>query len=542
MVFYSVENRRIYISVDNVNWDDFCEEIEIKSVKVLANKSRVLLIEIHRENETIPIELPREDFDAKTLPRYLRAVGFDCSENREDLEILLEILHDMEKDAPEVLTFNTLGWYYMDEQRYYAAHRLIGCPAKSEYAEITSMGSQVGTFEEWRQGLIPILHDRPQLQLALAISASAPLLEELKISGLLEESPTYALIGETSSGKTTSLQLAAGVWSNPTNIIESGACTTAYLLARLNGRNAYPFFLDEMTASNLDFSGLLYSLASGQERGLADNRGTARPRRRWLTTFIVSSEKSLYESSGRTDGLHARLLELNLRWTKDAQSAEAVKEFATSAYGTAYVPLVEYIAGLQQGEIVQRFKHKLSEFGAAASSSTALAMRAAKLYVLPLLSAEIASEAWGIEFDMNSLTKMMLNQYTLNSALNNPDEQIYNQIQEFVFSNLSRFPRESGATVSSVWGVRGFNSNKPCVWIFKSRFDRILKEINADAFSTKSRLHKSGYLEKFSDRYYRSINIGKSRLPCVCLYMRVEEVGEVVSQSFKHSLLSSAGD
>ena len=79
-----------------------------------------------------------------------------------------------------------------------------------------------GTFSGWRSAMNSLQHF-PTVRLALFASFAAPLLKVLGVPSFIVD---YA--GETSTGKTTCLRIAASVWGNPW---ESGPDVPSYLFS-----------------------------------------------------------------------------------------------------------------------------------------------------------------------------------------------------------------------------------------------------------------------------------------------------------------------
>lgn len=522
---YAVKNHVYMIREEGAS--DFvpmCEEVEVKRVVVYPNGLHELELTLFDKNgDPTKVMLPRSEFEPKKVLETLRGYGFTCNLNKEESEILYSILLDCEQTAPRVHLFNHLGWSINEAgTRCFAGHKLIGVDDKTEFQHLDQLGTVRGSFSDWKNNLPDNVIQNPELTLALALSAAAPILQILKDNAMLEESPIYALVGSSTTGKTTALHLAASVWASPQSLIESGGVTANYLLCRLNNRFGFPLLMDEFTA-NEEVSSMLYNLASGQEKGRATITSEPKARRRWLTVFLATSEKSFFEASEQTDGLLSRLVELNLQWTDSEETADAVKFFASHYYGTAYVPLVEYIMKTDPMKIVQYFRKKKNEFISKTKVQSEVGQRAAKLYALLMVAAAVAGKAWGLPFEHEALEKLLVDAYLNDEARMGTEDRIYGGIVEYVYSNLSRFPRKSSASYSGFWGYRDKHKGKPCVWIMKNHFEQILKEQKANSYNIKKKLHAKGYMEKFKDRYYDAVMLLDTKHHCYCIYLPVAD-------------------
>ena len=165
-----------------------------------------------------------------------------------------------------------------------------------------------GTWEEWLEA-VELMKPFSPMWLALYASCAAPMLEILN-------SPSFVIDfnGETSSGKTTAMRVAASVWgrpgdNNPTAMY-SWDSTKVYI-ERLSGFLAnLPVILDETKRAKDTklVRDVVYDFANGQGRGRG-SIGGARATVSWRSIMLTSGE-SAATSFSQDGGTRARVLSI----------------------------------------------------------------------------------------------------------------------------------------------------------------------------------------------------------------------------------------
>lgn len=143
-----------------------------------------------------------------------------------------------------------------------------------------------GTTAEWGQQIGQYCCGNSRLLLAVCVALSGPLLAPVK-----QEGGGVGIIGGSSEGKTTALHAGASVVGAPSNAIRSMDATKNALEGAAALCNDGTLFLDEQGMAAPDaLAAAVYTLASGQGRGRADQRGDLRASRKFLANFITTGE------------------------------------------------------------------------------------------------------------------------------------------------------------------------------------------------------------------------------------------------------------
>ena len=293
-----------------IDIDDQTEEVEItfkqhgKWRSLLLSKRNIA--DARKIIESADYGLPVDSNNSKKLVEYLSA--FDAF--NEDL-------------IPNAFIARSTGWKTLQDKHVFVLNRTISKGEKkqetdgqgmtidfrpdSEFERFVTAMRFEGTYQKWREAISTILHF-PIAAFAFYASFAAPL---LKILG----SPSFIVHfwGDSSTGKTTVLELSASSWGNP--IKDAGGLVF--------GWESTPVFLERMAAffcdmpifpddsQNVDdkkMSRMLYLLANSVGKGRGSITAIQRPKS-WRTVVLSTGEKKLTECTP-FGGAQARTIEL----------------------------------------------------------------------------------------------------------------------------------------------------------------------------------------------------------------------------------------
>lgn len=273
---------------------------------------------------------------------------------------------------------------------------------QSEYAAHDDFIQQ-GDIQKWREQIATRCSGNPILLLSVSAAFAAPLL--LKAKQQSAGGGGIHLIGKSSNGKTTALQVAASVWGGP-GYVRAWRATANGLEATEAALNDSLLVLDEISECDpREIGSIIYALANGQGKQRAKRNGGARDSFRWRTIVLSSGERTLsphMQEAGQNikAGQEARLLNIpatdreygafdTLHGLNDGRAfADFMKQSTSLNFGFAgpeFVKLLEDKDNLS--ELYARFC-ELSGF----CSADGVEGRAACLCALIALAGEKATE------------------------------------------------------------------------------------------------------------------------------------------------------
>jgi putative DNA primase/helicase len=211
--------------------------------------------------------------------------------------------------------------------------------------QIASAFSPVGSYEAWRDVITP-LASYPVPLFALYASLAAPVLALTGAAPFLVD-----ICGQTSQGKTTTLQAAASPWGNPdptaaSTLIGSWNNTGNYVGQVAQMLNGLPILLDDTSQGKpREIPQLIYLLANGRGRGRMKREGGTQEVGSWETITLSTGETPLvsYSQDGGTRGRVLTLWGSPFGTGADGKVVAQLKADLKTTYGHAGPRFVQYL-------------------------------------------------------------------------------------------------------------------------------------------------------------------------------------------------------
>jgi len=529
---YRYDGDRTLVCSHSGDEEDFCTRIEtVKTIKDIDTDTLYLEISVRQSNGSDELVMCS---GADILERPINSLidhGLLVSKVHEYAITVTEILFEGAATAPHEVRYSKLGFRKIEEgYRFFGAEATIaGKLHKYLYHDTLKPR---GTFDSWREGLIPLIAGNSKPILALAMGVTAPIVTMLEMAGVMDETAIFALVGGSSQSKTTMLKLSCSAWGNPSlkGALTSLSCSEAYFFSRLSSKNGFPHFVDEATAAKCswDFATAIYNIAMSVEAGKCFPDGTPRPTRTWSGSVIFTSEQSLLRKAGGNGGLYARLLEFDYIWLNDGATADALQRHVSKNYGTAYKAIISRLVKTGQKQLVSDYVRCIAELKNYITTNTGIEERIVKKLALLLLAAEILTEVWSLEFDKNDYIVLLEDAFKQNAPESDRLWAWYEHLMTYITVHRNLFPRKGtleqlGEDTTPVEGVIELHNYRACVWINYELFERTFGDRQlTPTKSTLDLMRSRNMIAYHGDRYKKNHNIGGIDTPSVCIYLNLD--------------------
>ncbi|WP_053076613.1 DUF927 domain-containing protein [Caenimonas sp. SL110] len=216
--------------------------------------------------------------------------------------------------------------------------------------------ARAGSLEDWRAKIAGPASGNSRLTFAISVAFTGPLLSLLNVEG-----GGFHIVGESSSGKTTAVEVAATVWGGP-GFVQQWRLTSNAFESIAGRHNDTLLVLDEINQASAEDAGeIAYMLGNGRGKTRANRDATARKVATWRLVSLSTGEKSLAEHLQSADaqamaGHEVRMVSFpgdagvargvfeDLHGLPTPQAfADSLKESCTQVFGTAGAKWVQAI-------------------------------------------------------------------------------------------------------------------------------------------------------------------------------------------------------
>lgn len=506
-----------------------CEEVSVTEERVnLLTNDFEAQISIWQDGEEVKFSMSRDELCGNPFPTLYKK-GLHMLDTPDNRDALMAHLMRTDEEARKTYTHNRLGFCNLDSETVFMAYEVIGTCKKVSHYFKPAITAPKGSLEAWLAIANKDVIGHPNMELALAIGLSAPIAHLLQKANLIVEVPIWSLMGESSTGKTTSARLMASIYGSPeegSGLIQDFHATDTALFATLQDCGIV-HILDESTiAGKKDRSDMIYSLSKSMEKLRCNPDGSLKERRTFSGTVVITGEQSLLENTTANLGLYARVAELTLPWTDDADHARRISQGVRANYGTAIVPYAEHLLKLQQRpDVLEKgFNQEFEKFRAKIGAVSGVEERVLNMYATVTLSARIFNKAQGVKLDVAGMRDLLVEVHRKSVKKESLARELYETIMDEVALHGQYFPTTSGKRKDqinpfSMWGEQTTLQGKEVLWIAGRKFQEFAGQHGFDNPTPYlQELHKQGLVKKYSDGFTTKHNLGGNQVRCYCFY------------------------
>lgn len=507
--------------------------VQVESVFRNIDSGQVTLrLKFEYKGRLQTLEVSRDDCLVTNRLLELSKYGLDVMNT--STRVIAMHLRNQEHLAPLELTHEQVGWSIFENRLVFKHHRGVGFD--SLYTGPLKLQPK-GSHEKWLETVKRHVVGNSHLELALVLGLSAPMVGLIgKLIGIPNLLVHFA--ADSTRGKSTASMLAVSSFGYPgegeNSLFSTWLATDNAIVARLNGNFGVPVVLDEASMSNAkDFSNLIYRFAGGVDKSRLNKDASLKKSGQWNTTVISNGEFALSAKVNRNTGIRMRLLEFqNVTWTKDAASADAIKNTILKNYGFAGVSMVQKLRAIGRKRLLALFGKRLSKVYDAMERKDTFSQRIARKLALIVLTAEVAKDALGITLNPEKIQEILIKNE--NNAVVERDlgTNAYDYFCQQFNINKGKFERRHWEARSPnaiyqnhsnlEWGDCEYKNDELRVYILPTIFERLMKEGQFEDTKVILKSWKQkGLLDCEKDRLTRKRKLNSSvPVPVYCIIIR----------------------
>lgn len=397
-------------------------------------------------------------FDRKELTEQgiMNLLAYGVQVLKPDAKILIASILNQEPFVESESIHTSVGFTKYDKKTVFLARKAIG--VKSNYRGNLKIG-KTGKYSKWKEMIKTEVLGNIPLEFILAVACSGLFVDYLQEKIPLENI-LIGLIGESSTGKSTAGEFLVSCGAKPSfqgdSLVLNFADTQNAIMAIIP--SSYPVLIDEGSLLNYNPTKLLYNLAMGAEKKRLNKDLEKVPPSYFKTAIAITSEKSLLSICDENSGLLVRFLEIeNVTWTRDAQSADTIKEIININYGWLIPKVAEMIISIEEedGEkaitdLYSECYNNLIEEAENQGCNNSLMGRACKEYAIILLSACYINAVMDIELNYEGIMDFILKHSPVREPeSSNIGSRALQYLMQYISENYNKFISKDNSEISN---------------------------------------------------------------------------------------------
>lgn len=507
-----------------------CEEVSVTEERVnLLTNDFVAQIIIWQDGEEVELSMSRDELCVNPFP-VLYKKGLHMVDMPENRDALKSYLMRTDEEARKVYEHDKLGFHTLKNGKtVFLANEVIGDCKKVSHYFTPAITAPPGALEAWLSITNRDIIGHPNMELVLAIGISAPVAHLLQKAKLIVEVPIWNLTGESSTGKTTSVRVMASVYGSPeegSGLIQNFHATDTAIFAMLQDCGIIHIIDESTIAGKKNRSDMIYSLSTGLNKLKCNPDGSLKERQEFTGTVVITGEQSFLGQSAANLGLYARVVELTLPWTDDADHARRISQGFRANYGTAIVPYAKYLLRFQQRpDVLEKgFNQELEKFRAKIGNVSGVEERLLNMYATVTLSARMFNKALGVKLNVAGMRDLLVEVHRKSVKKEGLARELYDTIMDEVALHGQYFPTTSGKRKDqinpfSMWGEQTTLHGKDVLWIAGSKCQEFARNHGFEDLAPYLReLHKQGLVNQYSGGFTTKHNLGENQVRCYCFY------------------------
>jgi hypothetical protein len=357
-------------------------------------------------------------------------------------------------------------------------------------------------------------------QIAVIASFVPPLQKILQIPNFIVD-----IFGNTSSGKSTTLKLAASVYGkpfDPDSLILQWMNTKLAVEQIAAMCSELPVYLDDAQHCSDDLKrSVIYMIANGKGKARGSGRGGIQETMSWQTVALSTSEEPLYQSSPH-EGVRGRLLPIGgivpAFPVNSASTVQSLEKAINHNHGYAGETFIRHINGWKNKDWMKwQKRYTLLRSELTLNSSSDIVGRVSGYIAAIGVAAEIVCPLLGLNFKPDVMVAWLLNHVQEQQSNQNLVLIALRALAEYYLSNLSLFVG-TDAYKHSRNSLHGISKRGEYIGFMRSALDTVFIRHKWNQTMILNKMSEAGVLHSTeADRHTKKVTIGgvKHRLVCI---------------------------
>ncbi|MCR6795764.1 DUF927 domain-containing protein [Bacillus cereus group sp. Bc005] len=481
----------------------FRSHLSVKSIYINSetNKTNYELAWIdHRGKERTTIQSANVCSNSRKIVE-LADLGLQItsSNSKEVVEYIDEYKHHAGNEIDVKYFIERLGYH---KKSFVMPHEtinkkdLIFMPNSEGDKQYTEGFSKNGTLEEWKKNIFDRVKKYPYAMMFLMSSFASVLLEKFNMKPFIVE-----ISGNTSLGKTISMEVASTVWGDPKTLIEKWNTTMTAVGRRAGLLRNLPLFLDD-TKNGVEkmIHSIVYQFTQGVEKTRGNLTGT-QTAQTWSNIMLSTGEKKITEF-GHNAGVAGRVLTINKApfGRNNSELVDLLEFDMCEYYGTAGIAFLEWLMNEEIAIWKERYKLLIEEYSKMANGNNVI-KRLSKNMALIHITSLMVNEALQVDFEDSLLYDLWKEMIETNKEIDKPRQAMEDLYEQCLMNKTQFVYGPECLEIKGAWGDWEYNNSK-CnrIAMYPSKVKELLENMGYDANTIINEWNNKGWLKASEKR------------------------------------------
>ncbi|MEJ7455896.1 DUF927 domain-containing protein [Staphylococcus warneri] len=284
-----------------------------------------------------------------------------------------------------------------------------------------------GTLESYSKNVFNQIKNLPMVMVMLYASLGSVLLREFGLQPFIVE-----ISGNTSTGKTFTLNLVSSVWGT-SDLITTWGSTKNSIEAMASFLNSFPMFKDDTRNTHPKFvANATYNFSSGESKSRSNINLTLNAKKEWRNILLSTGEASISNMAGEKAGVSARVVTLQDQPYPDNFDFTTLDKAFRENYGTLGIAFIKQYESKQEAyksafDSYQRYFNR--------KGSNEIMQRLGRAFALLQVTGEILNDIEGFEHDHFKIIEQAYDSMIRNNKTIDKPKQLLEELLQYLDAN-----------------------------------------------------------------------------------------------------------
>ena len=355
-----------------------------------------------------------------------------------------------------------------------------------------------GTLESYSKNVFNQIKNLPMVMVMLYASLGSVLLREFGLQPFIVE-----ISGNTSTGKTFTLNLVSSVWGT-SDLITTWGSTKNSIEAMASFLNSFPMFKDDTRNTHPKFvANATYNFSSGESKSRSNINLTLNAKKEWRNILLSTGEASISNMADEKAGVSARVITLQDQPYPDNFDFTTLDKAFRENYGTLGIAFIKQYESKQE-EYKSAFESYQRYFNQKGSNE--IMQRLGRSFALLQVAGEVLNDINGFEHDHFKIIEQAYDSMVRNNKTIDKPKQLLEELLQYLDANRNNIVGDGYSSVKNGDIKAIYKRDYLCI-LGQTVHDKLGHEMQ----TITGQWDKKGYLITSKDRIQKEVRYNSQK-------------------------------